>query len=303
MKTLREVLADVDTRHIAVGHFNISELAALKGIFSAAQELTASYGAQIPVLIGVSEGEREFIGVRQAAALVKSLREEYDYPIFLNADHTHSFGKAIEAANAGFDEVLFDGSGLAMEENIAETKKVVVAIRAIDPAIVVEGEIGYIGTSSEVIAEKPVNLALSTPEEAVRFMRETGIDVLAPAVGNMHGLLKTMVAGTEKKRLNIARIAEIKQAIVALPVNATGGGHWMTSHGGSGTADEDFTAAVAAGMDIVHVSSELRLAWRLGVEAGLAANPDEIAPYKIFPPAIEGIKKIVEDRLRLFNGL
>ena len=226
MKTFREVLADVDARHVAIGHFNISELAALKGIFSAAQELTASYGAQMPILIGVSEGEREFIGVRQAAALVRSLREEYDYPIFLNADHTHSFEKAIEAANAGFDEVLFDGSGLVMEENIAETKKVVAAIRAIDPAIVIEGEIGYIGTSSEVIAEKPVNLALSTAEEAVRFMRETGIDVLAPAVGNMHGLLKTMVAGTEKKRLNIARIAEIKQAIVALPVNATGGGHW-----------------------------------------------------------------------------
>jgi fructose-bisphosphate aldolase class II len=305
MKTFREVLADVDARHVAVGHFNISELAALKGIFSAAQGISKLQGYNIPVLIGVSEGEREFIGVRQAAALIKSLREEYDYPIFLNADHTHSFEKAIEAANAGFDEVLFDGSGLAMEENIAETKKVVAAIRAIDPAIVIEGEIGYIGTSSEVIAEKPANLALSTPEEAVRFVRETGIDVLAPAVGNMHGLLKTMVAGTEKKHLDIARIAEIKKAISVVPAQAgiQGGGHWMTLHGGSGTANEDFKAAVAAGMDIVHVSSELRLAWRRGVEAGLAANPDEIAPYKIFPPAIEGIKNIVEDRLGLFNGL
>ena len=76
----------------------------------------------------------------------------------------------------------------------------------------IEGEIGYIGTSSEVIAEKPANLALSTPEEAMRFVKETGVDVLAPAVGNMHGLLKTMVAGNVKKRLDIARIAEIKKA-------------------------------------------------------------------------------------------
>ncbi len=298
MKTLREALADAEVRHAAIGHFNISELAALKGIFSAAQELSHSSPAAnsqwlVPILIGVSEGEREFIGVRQAVALVKSLREEYDYPIFLNADHTHSFEKAIEAAQAGFDEVLFDGSALAMEENIAETKKVVVAIRAIDPAIVTEGEIGYIGTSSEVIAEKPANLALSTPEEAVRFMKETGVDVLAPAVGNMHGLLKTMVAGTEQKRLNIARIGEIKKAC----------GIWMTLHGGSGTADEDFKAAVAAGMDIVHVSSEIRLAWRRGVEAGLAANPGEIAPYKILPPAVLGIGEIVKNRLALFNGI
>lgn len=289
---IREVLADVDARHVAVGHFNISDLVALKGIFGAAQEISKSKNVDIPILIGVSEGEREFIGVRQAVALVKSLRDEYDYPIFLNADHTHSFEKAVEAAQAGFDEILFDGSALPMERNIAETKRTVEAIRRVNPNIVIEGEIGYIGTSSEIIDRKPENLALSTPEEAMRFTKETGVDVLAPAVGNMHGLLKTMVAGTEQKHLDIALITEIKKAC----------GIFMTLHGGSGTADEDFKAAVAAGMDIVHVSSELRLAWRRGIEAGLAADPDEIAPYKIFPPAVENIKKIVLDRLALFNN-
>lgn len=293
MKTLREVLSDHDARHIAMGHFNISELAALKGIFAAAQEFSKSVSGPAPILIGVSEGEREFIGVRQAVALIKSLREEYDYPIYLNADHTHSFEKAVEAANAGFDEILFDGSALPMDQNITETKRTAEAIRRINPVIVIEGEIGYIGTSSEVIAAKPENLALSTPEEAVRFVQETGVDVLAPAVGNMHGLLKTMVAGMEKKHLDIARIAEIKKAC----------GIFMTLHGGSGTADPDFKAAIAAGMDIVHVSSELRLAWRRGVEAGLAANADEIAPYKILPLAVENIKTIVKNRLALFNGL
>jgi len=293
MKTLHEILADCDARHVAVGHFNISDLAALKGIFSAAQEFSQSRNVQIPILIGVSEGEREFIGVWQAAALIKSLREEHDYPIYLNADHTHSFEKAIEAAQAGFDEILFDGSAMPLEQNIAETKRAVAAIRAVSPTIVIEGEIGYIGTSSEVIDKKPDNLALSTPEEAVRFVKETGVDVLAPAVGNMHGLLAEMAAGTMQKHLNIPLIAEIKKAC----------GIWMTLHGGSGTADQDFKAAVAAGMDIIHVSSELRLAWRRGIEAGLAANPNEIAPYKIFSQAIENIKKIVLDRLALFNDL
>jgi len=294
MKSLREVLADADARHVAVGHFNISDLAALKGIFDGAREL------QLPILIGVSEGEREFIGVRQAAALIKNLREQYDYPIFLNADHTHSLDKAKEAAAAGFDEIIFDASKLTIDQNIVQTREAVAAIRAINPEIVIEGEIGYIGSNSEIIAVRPEeSLTLSTPEEAVQFVKETGVDVLAPAVGNMHGLLKSMTTGgadAEHKHLNIQRIAELKAAITLA------GGKYMTLHGGSGTEDADFVAAAKAGMTIIHVSSELRLAWRRGVEEGLK-DPNEIAPYKITAPAVEGIKKIVIDRLKLFNGL
>jgi fructose-bisphosphate aldolase, class II len=286
-KTLREVLADADARHVAVGHFNISELATLKGIFDAARELN------LPILIGVSEGEREFIGVKQAVSLIRSLRETYNFPIFLNADHTHVLSKVEEAARAGFDEILFDGSAFPFEENIKLTKQAVDLVRSIDPSIVVEGEIGYIGSSSEIIDKRPEeSLRLSTPEEAIRFVKETGVDVLAPAVGNMHGLLKGMVTGGEHKHLDTALIAEIKKAC----------GKFMTLHGGSGTEDADFVAAAKNGMTIIHISSELRLAWRRGVEEGLK-NPNEIAPYKILAPSVEGIKKIVTDRLKLFNGL
>lgn len=290
MKTLREVLADANERHVVVGHFNISDLGALKAIVAAAR------GMDLPILIGVSEGEREFVGVKQAAALVRSIREEYDFPVFLNADHTHSLDKAIEAAKAGFDEIIFDNSSLAMEENIRNTKEAVMAIRAINPEIVIEGEIGYIGANSEIIDKAPEHLALSTPEEAVRFVTETGVDVLAPAVGNMHGLLAGMAAGTEHKHLNIERIAELKTALAS--TNA----RFMTLHGGSGTEDADFSAAAKAGMTIIHVSSELRLAWRRGVEEALAKDAHEIAPYKLVAPAVIAIQKIVEDRLALFNG-
>jgi fructose-bisphosphate aldolase class II len=295
MKNLRETLVDCGSRGIALGHFNISDLAALNGIVAAARELNSMSDTRypIPVLIGVSEGEREFIGVKRAVALVKSLREEFDMPIFLNADHTHSFEKVKEAAEAGFDEILFDGSGLPFEENIKQTAEAVKIIRGINPEIVIEGEIGYIGSNSEIIEKKP-DLVLSTPEEAVRFVAETGVDVLAPAVGNMHGLLKEMAAGTERKHLDIELIKKIKAAI---------GGKFMTLHGGSGTADEDFAAAIAASMTIIHVSTELRLAWRRGIEASLAAEPNELAPYKLFPPVVAGIKEIVLNRLKLFNGV
>lgn len=287
MKTLRETLKESESKKIAVGHFNISDLVALKAIFEAARELG------VPVMIGTSEGEREFIGPRQAVALVRSLREEYDYPIFLNADHTHSLEKAEEAALAGYDEILFDGSKLPFAENVKQTREAVKIIRSINPNILVEGEIGYIGSSSEVMKERPEGIELTTPEEAAQFVKETGVDILAPAVGNMHGLTEQMAKGKAQKRLDIERIQQIKRTTGNIP---------LTLHGGSGTADEDFVAAIKAGITIVHISTEIRLAWRRGVEEGLKKNPDEVAPYKILPPALEDIKKIVRERMKLFSG-
>jgi fructose-bisphosphate aldolase class II len=244
-------------------------------------------------MVGVSEGEREFTGVQQAAALVRAIRDEYNYPIFLNADHTHSIAHAEEAAKAGFDEIIFDGSALPFEENIKQTRKAIDAIKSINPAILVEGEIGWIGASSAVIDKVPEGVGvLTTPEEARQFVDATKVDVLAPAVGNMHGMLASMVHGNVQKRLNIERIAEIKAAAKI----------FMTLHGGSGTNDDDFKRAIKAGMTIVHVNTEIRIAWRRGVEAGLAAEPNEVAPYKILTPAVEAVKKVVSSRLALFSS-
>lgn len=276
---------------MAVGHFNISDLAGFNAVVEAAEEL------KLPVIIGVSEGEREFVGVSEAVALVGVARKEKGIEIFLNADHTHSLERIEEAAMAGFDAVLFDGSKLPMEENIAQTKKAVEMARAINPDVFVEGEVGYIGSSSAILKETPEGAALTPeaftkPEEAERFVKETGVDALAPAVGNMHGLLESMVSGDVKKRLDIPLIAEIKKAAKC----------FLVQHGGSGTADEDFVAGIKAGINIVHVNTELRLAWRKGVEEGLKEAPNEVAPYKILPVAVKDIKEVVVARLRLFNG-
>ncbi len=287
MKSLREYLQEAEAKEIAIGHFNISDIVALKAIFQSAKKLN------LPIIIGVSEGEREFIGTSQVAALVASLRHEYNYPIFLNADHTHSLEKVKEAAMADFDEIIFDGSSLPMDENIAKTKEAVEIAKSINPNVLIEGEIGFIGNSSEVMENAPEGIELTKPEDAKRFVEETGVDVLAPAVGNMHGLLKTMLTGEVQKRLNIELIREIK---------AVTGGTFMTLHGGSGTADQDFVAAIKAGMTIVHVNTEIRVAWRKGVEEGLNNNPEEVAPYKILPSAIEEIARVVENRLNLFNS-
>jgi fructose-bisphosphate aldolase, class II len=287
MQSLRVCLQQAQESHQAIGHFNISDLVAVKAVFAAAQEL------KVPVIVGLSEGEREFVGTRQIAAFVRSLREEFDFPIFLNADHTHSLAKALEAARAGFDSIVFDLSALPFEENIRQTKQAVEDLKSINPSILVEGEIGDIGSGSEIHKTAPdLSKGLSTPEQATQFVEATSVDILAPAVGNMHGMLKSMIDGETKKHLHIDRIAAIKQA----------SGVFLTLHGGSGTDDEDFRKAIAAGVNIVHINTELRVAWSHGLVQALVQHPDEVVPYKILPPVVEAVKKVAASRLRLFNG-
>jgi fructose-bisphosphate aldolase, class II len=284
--TLRDVLTRVQKEGAALGHFNVADQTLLKAVVGAATE------AKLPVLIGASEGEREFFGARQLAALVKSQRAESDLPIFLNADHTHSLAKALEAAKSGFDLVGIDFSAFPFEENIARTKEAVQAIKAVNPAILAEGEIGNIGTGSEIHETAQGDRKLSTPEEARQFVEATGIDILAPAVGNMHGMLKSMVQGKTKKHLDIERIAQIKQAASV----------FLTLHGGSGTDDEHFRRAIAAGINIVHINTELRVAWRGSLEESLARDANEVVPYKILRSVVDSVKQVVGSRLRLFYG-
>ena len=286
METLRKILEQAERNGVAVGHFNISDLLTLKAVFEAA------YHLRVPVIVGASEGERRFMGVRQISAIVKSLQEEYDFPIFINADHTHSLTSAIEAAKAGFDWIVFDVSTLSFEENIRQTKAAVEALKAVRPDILVEGEIGDIGSGSEIHDAAPDLLkGLTSPAQAKQFVQETRVDTLAPAVGNMHGLLKSMVEGKTKKRLDIEQIRAIKAET----------GIFMTLHGASGTDDNDLREAIAAGMTVVHINTEVRLAWRRGLNTAVAVQPNEIVPYKLLPQVVDSVKQVVAARLALFN--
>ena len=287
MHSLHDALEQSQIDGVAIGHFNVADCVLLKAVVAAGQEL------EVPVMVGVSEGEREFIGVRQIAALVWSVREDCDCPIFLNADHTHSLAKAVEAARAGFDSIVFDLSALPFEQNVRQTKEAVEALKTINSAILVEGEIGDIGTGSEIHEEAPdLSRGLTSPAEARQFVESTGVDILAPAVGNMHGMLKSMVQGETRKRLDIERIAQIKRA-AQVP---------LTLHGGSGTDDGDLQKAIAAGINIIHINTELRVAWRRGLEEGLSKLPHEVVPYKILPFAIESVKNVARSRFELFNA-
>lgn len=288
MKTLKEYILEAEEKGIAIGHFNISNLEGVKAIVEAVTEL------KVPVIIGVSEGERNFVGVPEIAAIVKTEREKTGLPIFLNADHTHSFEAAKLAMDIGFDAITVDGSKLSLDENIKYVKSVVEYGLTKEKDILIECELGYIGTSSEVHSEVPSDIAfdensLTNPDEAARIIRETNAFMLAPAVGNMHG----MIGVGKDPKLNIKRIEEIR--------NATGVP--LVLHGASGNSDEDVRNAIKAGCAVVHVNTELRVAFREGLEEGLEKNPDEVAAYKYEAEAVEEMKKVLIEKLKLFNDL
>jgi len=296
MFNLKEEIERASQNEKAIGHFNIANFEMLQAVLSAGQELSQERGEQLPLIIGLSESERKFLGSRQMVAFIKSWREENNYPVFVNADHCHSFESVQEAGEARFDSIVIDNSELSLEDNIEKTKKAVIYTRGNFPEILLEGEVGVLGKHSALLEKVPEGVKigeeqLTTVAQAVRFVEETGVDCFAPAVGNIHGMLKDSF----NPDLDIERIREIAEG-VGVP---------LVLHGGSGIRDEEVKKAISAGMAVVHISTELRKVYSWGVKDlakdFFVAHPNEIAPYKIMEPVIQKMQELVKQKLELFS--
>jgi len=293
MKTLREYIKEAEEKGVAIGHFNISNLEGFHGVYNAAKSLSASLGFDVPVIIGLSEGEEEFIGREEAVALIWAIRERDNFPIFLNADHHKSFETVKACIDAGFDSVIIDGAKLNFEDNVKITKECVEYARIITKEtgkdVLVEAELGYIGEGSNIKETIPEGAGILTKiEDAKEFIELTHIDMLAPSVGSIHGLVKN-----GKPHVDAELVDELKK-VTGIP---------LVLHGGSGLRDEDFTNAIKAGVSIIHISTEIRLAYDEALKKSLLDNPNETTPYKILQPAVDAIEKVVYERLKLFNGI
>lgn len=271
----------------AIPHFNFDNSVALRAIVQAAARLKS------PVFVGTSEGERRALGLAQAVALVRACREEFGIPVFLNADHTKSQDAADAAADAGYDAVLIDGTDSegntkTLEENIRIAKAVVEHAKARNMDIVVEGEMGYMLEGSkvrkEVVEVRPEHM--TDPKLAALFVAQTGVDMFAPAVGNIHGI------AMNEPKLDLARIKEIADR-TAKP---------LVLHGGSGLSDAQIQQAIEAGVSMVHVSTEMRVVFTDALRKALADNPEEIAPYKYLKDALAAAQGVVEQKIRLFGA-
>lgn len=284
MKNLNEFLKEAKEKQYAIGHFNFATEDVLKAIVAGAKETGAPC-----VMVGTSEGEADFIGLKEAAALVKAIAEDRQYPLFLNADHFKSFEKCKEAIDAGYDSIIIDASKLPNEENIALTKQVADYCRSVNPDISVEGELGYLRGSSEVQQKIEISSDdYSKPEEVADFVSRTGVDRMAVVFGNIHGIVTE-----QEEKLDIGHFSKIVSAEPR---------PYYVLHGASGLKDQDVVASIKAGVTNVHFNTELRVAYRNAIDKAFHDNPNETTPYKYLGPAADEVKKLVAQKIKLFMG-
>ncbi|MDP2934764.1 MAG: class II fructose-bisphosphate aldolase [bacterium] len=278
-----QIMAKAQKGKYAIGQFNISTDEQIKAIVETAKDLKS------PIIIATSESERKFIGAKQVVALVETWRKETGLPIILNADHCKSFESAKEAIDVGYDMVQFDGSSLSFEENVKTTKQVLEYAKSKNPDIIVEAELGYLRGGSEIHKEK-IEIKeedLTKPEEAKKFVAETGIDALAVVIGNLHGIQ------AESKKLFLGRLKEIKKAVPNT---------LLVLHGGSDTQEKDIKKAIKLGIVKININTELRVAYSDALEKEIKEHPEEVKPYKILAPIIEETKKVVAKKIELFGS-
>ena len=268
---LNEVLLDAQKNKYAVGLFNTTDTDMLEGVIAAAEETRS------PVVIGTAEillpyGELKLI----APSLVEAAKRA-TVPVVVHYDHGLTFDRCMEALSLGFSSLMFDGSTADYEENIRATREIVKIAHAWGATV--EGEIGHVGNADAGDGE--VSDLYTTPEEAVAFVRETGVDALAIAIGTAHGAYKT------KPRLDLGRLSEIR-GVLNTP---------LVLHGGSGLSDEDFRNTVAGGIAKINIFTDLCVA---GVNAMRTAPTDvylEIRNHKV-----AAMKEAVKRKMLLFGS-
>jgi fructose-bisphosphate aldolase class II len=273
--------------HFAVGAFNIDNQETLIAICRAAQKLKA------PVLVELSQGEVDAIGLLVVRDMVSNYAREYGIEIYLNLDHSPSVEAAKKAIDAGFEFIHIDVSQAnhaATDEEIVSATRDVVEYAKKTGALV-ESEPHYFGGSSNVHTETidyaEIKKTFSTPEGAAAFVQATGIDTFAAAIGNLHGKYPV------PKELDLELLQRIRDAVSCN----------ISLHGGSGTPLEYFTKAAAIGVSKININSDMRFAYRTELEAQLAAHPNEFAIVKLMGPVIEAVQKVVEEKIQAFGSV
>lgn len=272
--------------HYALGAFNIDNQETLVAIARAAKAKNA------PCLVEVSHGEVQALGLQNIRDMVDNYKQEMGIEMYLNLDHSPSVEAAMAAVDAGFEFIHIDISqerhNASYDEIVNETKQVV--NYATKTGALVESEMHYFAGSSNVhkknVDYEEVKKTFTKPEEAVAFVRATGIDTLAASIGNLHGLYPL------PKELDLKLLQQIRDSIDCA----------ISLHGGSGTPPHFFKDAVKIGVTKININSEMRKAFRSTLEAQLKANPDEYAVMKLMGPVEDSIQRIVEAHMDVFGS-
>jgi len=275
---LKDYLKKAQKEKWAIGQFNFSTFEQLRGIIAAAQKTKS------PVILGTSQGELNYLGLKEVLALVEISKLRSLTSLFLNLDHGKDLNWIKRAIDFGYSAVHFDGSELPFKKNIKCAKRIVEY--AHKKGVLVEGELGYLrgGSNFHKKIARIEKEDLTLPEKAYKFVRETKVDSLAIAIGNIHGIYAGM------PKLDFERLKEINNKTNA----------FLVLHGGSGIPKAEIKKAIKFGIVKVNINTELRLIWKKTLEKSFKVQ--EIRPYKILPKVQKAIQKKVEEKMNLFNS-
>ncbi|UJF18248.1 class II fructose-bisphosphate aldolase [Vibrio sp. SS-MA-C1-2] len=264
----------------SIGAFSAHNAESIKAILVAAQEERA------PIMIQVGQKVIQTMGLKPMKDMIDTFmtQENITVPVCIHLDHSRNFDQTMEAVRAGFDSVMFDGSGLPFEDNVRITKTVCDVAHALQ--IGCEGEIGKIGGTEDDITVDEADAMITTVEEALDFSNRTTVDYLAVSIGTAHGVYKTT------PQLNFQRLKEIREA-VKKPI---------VLHGGSGVPDDQIMEAVTCGVAKINVDTELRQAFTKGVQAHWAADSEDFILADSLGAGLEAMKETVKQKIRLFGS-
>lgn len=273
--TMKEQLITAESEKYAVGMFNVITVEMLQAVIDAAEE------SRSPVIVGTSEGMAKYIGYENIAAMATIAADNTDIPISIHLDHATKLENIVKAINAGYTSVMIDGSKHPFDENLNITREGVNLAK--EKGITVEGELGHIGGTEDIVVTDR-EATMTNPKEAARFAAESGIDCLAVSIGNAHGLYKG------DPELDFERLRKIK-ANVDIPI---------VLHGASGIPDEAVQEAISIGIRKINIATDLQVAFMAKVRKILSEDPKVYDPRKILGPAKEDIKAVVKEKMKLF---
>lgn len=298
----REVLGRALKGGYGVGAFNFNNLEAVQAIVGAAAE------SRSPVIIQTSEGAIQYAGLNYLTALARAAAESAPVPVVLHLDHGKDLETIERCLDAGYSSVMIDASDLPFEENLVRTARVVEMARPYGASV--EAELGRLKGVEDLVSVEERDAVLVDPEEAVRFVRETGVDYLAPAVGTAHGAFKFKGAG----ELDLERLERVQRG-TGIPLVLHGASavpEWVVAEatrygakirGARGVPDEQVRAAIGLGVAKINVDTDLRLAAVAALRRVLAERPEEFDPRKLHGPAREAMGRICREKFALFGSV
>jgi len=280
MNSAQEILEKAKNEGYALGAFNAGDLEIIQAIVQAAE------GKQKPLIIETSAGEAEHFGIENFLDVVENFQQKTNLQILTNFDHGPGLEECQRVIEAGYNLIHFDGSNLPYEENVKITQALVE--QAHQKGVLIEAEIDKIEGESRFSDETAESVqaigSYTDPTKAANFVKQTGCDILSVFIGNLHGTYST------PPKLDLERLQMIHQQTSC----------FLSLHGGSGLLPEEIQKAIKLGVVKINVNTELRIAYKETLENVLKGS-EEIAIYKIMPPVIAAVQKIVEEKIDLFN--